>query len=119
MPGLPAAIFVIDTKKEKIRDRRGQPARPPDRRRGGHELRPHRRELSDPRQRRRPALDPVFARMVADTVIEARSTALEGADQETVSFGRRRGRGRRGDAPRERLTSKLSRFVDHRRAARA
>jgi len=29
----------------------------------------------------------LFTRMVADTVIEARATALEGGDQETVSFG--------------------------------
>ena len=29
----------------------------------------------------------LFAALVADTILEARSTALEGRDQETVSFG--------------------------------
>jgi hypothetical protein len=29
----------------------------------------------------------LFSAMMADTILEARSTALEGRDQETVSFG--------------------------------
>jgi small subunit ribosomal protein S2 len=29
----------------------------------------------------------LFTRMVADTILETRAVALEGADQETVSFG--------------------------------
>jgi small subunit ribosomal protein S2 len=61
MPGLPALAFIIDTKKEKIAVAEAN-------RLGIRALR-------------------LFARLVADTVGEARATALEGRDQETVSFG--------------------------------
>ena len=63
MPGLPALVFIIDTKKEKIAV--AEVARGPD------AIRAIR----------------LFTKLVADAVLDARSTALEGRDQETVSFG--------------------------------
>jgi small subunit ribosomal protein S2 len=87
MPGLPSLVFVIDTKKEKI---------------GVTEA--HRLSIPivgivdtncDPTQIDYPipgnddALRSIrlFTKFAADTILEARSTALEGTDQETVSFG--------------------------------
>ena len=87
MPGLPAAIFVIDTKKEKIAiaeaNRLGLPII------GVVDTNCDPTVVNFPIPGNDDALRSIrlFARMVADTVIEARSTALEGADQETVSFG--------------------------------
>lgn len=87
MPGLPAAVFVIDTKKEKIAiaeaNRLGLPII------GVVDTNCDPTVVNYPMPGNDDALRSIrlFARMVADTVIEARSTALEGGDQETVSFG--------------------------------
>jgi small subunit ribosomal protein S2 len=87
MPGLPSLVFIVDTKKEKIAVAEA--------RRLGIPIVGIVDTNCDPTQVDFPipgnddALRAIrlFTRFVADTAIEARSTALEGADQETVSFG--------------------------------
>jgi small subunit ribosomal protein S2 len=87
MPGLPAVVFVIDTKKEKIAvaeaNRLGIPIV------GVVDTNCDPTVIDFPVPGNDDALRAIrlFAKLVADTVIEARSTALEGTDQETVSFG--------------------------------
>ncbi|HEY6866526.1 MAG TPA: 30S ribosomal protein S2 [Candidatus Eisenbacteria bacterium] len=87
MPGLPAAVFVIDTKKEKIAiaeaNRLGIPII------GVVDTNCDPTVVNFPVPGNDDAIRSIrlFAHMVADTVLEARSTALEGGDQETVSFG--------------------------------
>ena len=53
MTALPQAIFVVDTKREEIAIREGQPPAHPRRRPARHQLRPRRRRLRRARQRRR------------------------------------------------------------------
>ena len=87
MPGLPAVVFIIDTKKEKIAvaeaRRLGIPIV------GVVDTNCDPTQVDFPIPGNDDALRAIrlFTRFVADTAIEARSTALEGADQETVSFG--------------------------------
>jgi small subunit ribosomal protein S2 len=87
MPGLPAAVFVIDTKKEKIAiaeaNRLGLPII------GVVDTNCDPTVVNFPIPGNDDALRSIrlFARMVSDTVIEARAMAREGGDQETVSFG--------------------------------
>jgi small subunit ribosomal protein S2 len=87
MPGLPAAVFVIDTKKEKIAiaeaNRLGLPII------GVVDTNCDPTVVNFPIPGNDDALRSIrlFARMVSDTVLEARATAHEGGDQETVSFG--------------------------------
>ncbi len=87
MPGLPAAVFVIDTKKEKIAiaeaNRLGLPII------GVVDTNCDPTVVNFPIPGNDDALRSIrlFARMVSETVIEARAMAREGGDQETVSFG--------------------------------
>jgi len=87
MPGLPSLVFVIDTKKEKIAvaeaNRLGVPIV------GIVDTNCDPTVVNFPIPGNDDAIRAIrlFTRMVADTVLEARSFALEGADQQTVSFG--------------------------------
>ena len=87
MPGLPSLMFVIDTKKEKIAvaeaNRLGIPIV------GIVDTNCDPNLIDFPIPGNDDALRAIrlFAAMVADAVLDARSTALEGRDQETVSFG--------------------------------
>jgi small subunit ribosomal protein S2 len=87
MPGLPSLLFVIDTKKEKIAvseaNRLGIPIV------GVVDTNCDPSLINFPIPGNDDALRAIklFTGMVANSVLEARSMALEGADQETVSFG--------------------------------
>ena len=87
MPGLPALVFVVDTKKEKIAvseaNRLGVPIV------GVVDTNCDPTVINFPLPGNDDAIRSIrlFTRFVADTAIEARATALEGAQQETVSFG--------------------------------
>ena len=87
MPGLPALVFVIDTKKEKIAvteaNRLGVPIV------GIVDTNCDPTQVSFPIPGNDDALRAIrlFARLVSDTVLEARNVALEGGEQQTVSFG--------------------------------
>jgi small subunit ribosomal protein S2 len=87
MPGLPALVFVVDTKREKIAvaeaNRLGVPIV------GVVDTNCDPTVISYPIPGNDDAIRAIrlFTRTVADTVIESRAYALEGAQQETVSFG--------------------------------
>ncbi len=87
MPGLPALVFIVDTKKEKIAvaeaNRLGIPIV------GVVDTNCDPTLIQFPIPGNDDALRAIklFTGMVANSVLEARSMALEGADQETVSFG--------------------------------
>ena len=87
MPGLPALLFVVDTKKEKIAvaeaNRLGIPIV------GVVDTNCDPTVIDYPIPGNDDAIRSIrlFARMLSDTVLEARAYALEGSDQETVSFG--------------------------------
>ena len=87
MPGLPSLVFIIDTKKEKIAvaeaNRLGIPIV------GVVDTNCDPTVISFPIPGNDDALRAIklFTGLVADTVIESRALAREGADQETVSFG--------------------------------
>ena len=87
MPGLPALIFIVDTKKEKIAVAEANRLAIPIV--GVVDTNCDPDVIDFPVPGNDDALRSIrlFARMVADTVIEAKATALEGRDQETVSFG--------------------------------
>jgi small subunit ribosomal protein S2 len=87
MPGPPNLVFIIDTKKEKIAvaeaNRLGIPIV------GVVDTNCDPQVIDYPIPGNDDAIRALrlFAGLVADTVVEARATALEGRDQETVSFG--------------------------------
>jgi len=87
MPGLPSAVFVVDTKKEKIAvseaNRLGVPII------GVVDTNCDPSVIDFPLPGNDDAIRSIrlFARFVSSTIIEARSLALEGGQQETVSFG--------------------------------
>jgi len=87
MPGLPSLVFIIDTKKEKIAvaeaNRLGVPIV------GVVDTNCDPTVIDFPIPGNDDALRAIklFTGMVADTVLESRAMAREGADQETVSFG--------------------------------
>jgi small subunit ribosomal protein S2 len=87
MPGLPALVFIIDTKKEKIAvaeaNRLGIPIV------GVVDTNCDPTQIDFPIPGNDDALRAIrlFTRFVSDAILESRSSALEGADQETVSFG--------------------------------
>jgi len=87
MPGLPALVFIVDTKKEKIAvaeaNRLGIPIV------GVVDTNCDPTVIDFPIPGNDDALRAIklFTGMVADAVLEARNMILEGADQETVSFG--------------------------------
>ena len=87
MPGLPSLVFIVDTTKEKIAvaeaNRLGIPIV------GVVDTNCDPTLINYPIPGNDDALRAIklFTGMVAGAVMEARSMALEGADQETVSFG--------------------------------
>jgi small subunit ribosomal protein S2 len=87
MPGLPSLVFVVDTKREKIgvaeANRLGVPIV------GVVDTNCDPSVIVYPIPGNDDAIRAIrlFVRLVSDAVIEARSTRLEGQDQETVSFG--------------------------------
>ncbi len=87
MPGLPALVFIVDTKKETIAvaeaNRLGIPIV------GVVDTNCDPTLINFPLPGNDDALRSIrlFTRMVSDGVLDARSHALEGRDQETVSFG--------------------------------
>jgi small subunit ribosomal protein S2 len=87
MPGLPSLVFIVDTKKEKIAvaeaNRLGVPIV------GVVDTNCDPNVIDFPLPGNDDAIRSIrlFARFVADTALEGRATALEGAQQETVSFG--------------------------------
>jgi len=87
MPGLPSLVFIVDTKKEKIAvaeaNRLGIPIV------GVVDTNCDPTVIDFPIPGNDDALRAIklFTGMVADSVLEARSMAREGADQETVSYG--------------------------------
>ena len=87
MPGLPSLAFIIDTKKEKIAvaeaNRLGIPIV------GVVDTNCDPTVVDFPIPGNDDAIRSIrlFTRLVADTVNEAKAYALEGSDQETVSFG--------------------------------
>jgi small subunit ribosomal protein S2 len=87
MPGLPALAFIVDTRKEKIAvaeaNRLGIPIV------GVVDTNCDPTVVDYPIPGNDDAIRSIrlFARMVSDTVGEAKAYALEGSDQETVSFG--------------------------------
>jgi small subunit ribosomal protein S2 len=87
MPGLPSLVFIVDTKKEKIAvaeaNRLGIPIV------GIVDTNCDPSQIQFPIPGNDDALRAIklFTGFVADSIAEARSMALEGADQETVSYG--------------------------------
>jgi small subunit ribosomal protein S2 len=87
MPGLPSLVFIVDTKKEKIAvaeaNRLGIPIV------GVVDTNCDPTQIQYPIPGNDDALRAIklFTGFVADSIAEARSMALEGADQETVSYG--------------------------------
>jgi len=87
MPGLPSLVFIVDTKKEKIAvaeaNRLGIPIV------GVVDTNCDPSVINFPIPGNDDALRAIklFTGLVAESVADARNTVLEGADQETVSFG--------------------------------
>jgi small subunit ribosomal protein S2 len=87
MPGLPSLVFVIDTKKEKIAvteaSRLGIPIV------GVVDTNCDPTPVTFPIPGNDDAIRSIklFTGMVADTIVESKAYALEGGEQETVSFG--------------------------------
>ena len=87
MPGLPSLVFVIDTKKEEIAvteaARLGVPIV------GVVDTNCDPTPVTFPVPGNDDAIRSIrlFAKMIADTVLESKAYALEGGDQETVSYG--------------------------------
>ena len=87
MPGLPSVVFIVDTKKEKIAvaeaNRLGIPIV------GVVDTNCDPSTINFPIPGNDDALRAIklFSGLVANSIAEARNMALEGADQETVSFG--------------------------------
>ncbi len=87
MPGLPSLVFIVDTKKEKIAVSEANRLAIPIV--GVVDTNCDPTVIDFPIPGNDDAIRSIrlFVKMVADTVMEARSTLLEGHDQETVSFG--------------------------------
>ena len=87
MPGLPAIVFIVDTRKEKIAvaeaNRLGVPIV------GVVDTNCDPTVINFPIPGNDDAIRSIrlFTRFAADTALEARATKLEGGEQETVSFG--------------------------------
>jgi small subunit ribosomal protein S2 len=87
MPGLPALVFIIDTKKEKIAVAEANRLRIPIVGVVDTNCDPDVIDYPVPGNDDAIRAIRLFTKLVSDAVLEARSTALEGRDQETVSFG--------------------------------
>ena len=99
IPGLPALVFIVDTKKEKIAvaeaNRLGVPIV------GIVDTNCDPSVINFPIPGNDDALRAIklFTGLVADAVLEARAMAHEGADQQTVSFGGDAAEAEAGAAP--------------------
>ena len=84
---MPSLVFVIDTKKEKIAIAEANRLAVPIV--GVVDTNCDPTVVNYPIPGNDDAIRAIrlFTRMVADTILETRAVALEGADQETVSFG--------------------------------
>jgi small subunit ribosomal protein S2 len=87
MPGVPSLVFVIDTKKEKIAIAEANRLAVPIVGVVDTNCDPTVVDYPIPGNDDAIRAIRLFTRMVADTILETRAVALEGADQETVSFG--------------------------------
>ena len=87
MSRLPDAIFVVDTGKEKIAVDEARKLKIPIVGIVDTNCDPNLIDFPIPGNDDAPRAIKLFTGLVADTILEARSTALEGRDQETVSFG--------------------------------
>lgn len=87
MPGLPSLVFIVDTKKEKIAVAEANRLAVPIVGVVDTNCDPTVIDFPIPGNDDAIRAIRLFTSMVADTILEARSTALEGRDQETVSFG--------------------------------
>jgi len=87
MPGLPSLVFIVDTKKEKIAVAEANRLAIPIV--GVVDTNCDPTQIQFPIPGNDDALRAIklFTGFVADSIAEARSMALEGADQETVSYG--------------------------------
>ncbi len=87
MPGLPAVVFIIDTKKEKIAVAEASRLAIPIV--GVVDTNCDPSQINFPLPGNDDAIRSIrlFAGMVADAILEAKSFKHEGGDQETVSFG--------------------------------
>ena len=87
MPGLPSLVFIVDTKKEKIAVAEANRLNIPIV--GVVDTNCDPSEIDFPIPGNDDALRAIklFTGMVADAIADAKSTALEGADAATVSFG--------------------------------
>jgi small subunit ribosomal protein S2 len=98
MPGLPAVVIVVDTRKEKIAvaeaNRLGTPVV------GIVDTNCDPTVIDYPIPGNDDALRAIklLAKTLADTVSEARAAALEGGDQDTVSFGGEEGSAEKSEA---------------------
>jgi small subunit ribosomal protein S2 len=87
MPGLPSLVFIVDTRKEKIAVAEANRLSIPIAGVVDTNCDPTVIDFPIPGNDDAIRAIRLFAKLVADTVIEARSQALEGGDQETVSYG--------------------------------
>jgi small subunit ribosomal protein S2 len=87
MPGLPSMVFIVDTKKEKIAVAEAQRLGIPIVGVVDTNCDPTLVDYPIPGNDDAIRSIRLFTRFVADAALEARSMALEGGEQETVSFG--------------------------------
>ena len=87
MPGLPSLVFIVDTKKEKIAVAEANRLSIPIVGVVDTNCDPSQIQFPIPGNDDALRAIKLFTGFVADSIAEARSMALEGADQETVSFG--------------------------------
>ena len=87
MPGLPAMVFIVDTKKEKIAVAEANRLKLPIV--GVVDTNCDPTVIDYPLPGNDDAIRSIrlFVKMVSDTILEAKSYANEGGEQETVSFG--------------------------------
>ena len=87
MPGLPSLVFIVDTKKEKIAVAEANRLNIPIVGVVDTNCDPSQIQFPIPGNDDALRAIKLFTGFVADSIAEARSMALEGADQETVSYG--------------------------------
>jgi small subunit ribosomal protein S2 len=87
MPGLPSLVFIVDTKKEKIAVAEANRLSIPIVGVVDTNCDPSQIQFPIPGNDDALRAIKLFTGFVADSIAEARSMALEGADQETVSYG--------------------------------
>ncbi|MCC6650847.1 MAG: 30S ribosomal protein S2 [Candidatus Eisenbacteria bacterium] len=99
MPGLPSLIFIVDTKKEKIAVAEANRLAIPIVGIVDTNCDPSHIQFPIPGNDDALRAIKLFTGFVADAIADARNTALEGADQATVSFGGDASEGETAAAP--------------------